>query len=241
LNYKVCAGFEILEKESVTGPLASSPRQPIAPCPAPCARGSAAVAWSPPATPPPRAGGPSAVGHALDTGSHRPHVHHPPPEDTPILSSLRPNPFCCPLLAVERHAKLPASLLFVQRNTVFAAQPSMSNGGEQVPGLRVRACFDFPTQWPSSRCRASNAQSNREADAAPFPPLAPQRRQPLPAALRARRHRHELCLVHAHLVGPPIHADSHQAAPVIGALLDRRTPPWWSHPVSFFRPAAPKT
>jgi hypothetical protein len=28
LNYKVCAGFEILEKESVTGPLASSTRRP---------------------------------------------------------------------------------------------------------------------------------------------------------------------------------------------------------------------
>jgi hypothetical protein len=62
-----------------------------------------------------------------------------------------------------------------------------------------------------------------------------------PAALRARRHRHELCLVRAHLVGPQILADGHRAAPLIGALLDRRTPPWRSHPVSFFRPAAPKT
>jgi hypothetical protein len=40
LNYKVCAGFEILEKESVTGPLASSTCRPIATCPGPRARGS---------------------------------------------------------------------------------------------------------------------------------------------------------------------------------------------------------
>jgi hypothetical protein len=40
LNYKVCAGFEILEKESVTVPLASSPRQPTAACPGPRVRGS---------------------------------------------------------------------------------------------------------------------------------------------------------------------------------------------------------
>jgi hypothetical protein len=58
------------------------------------------VAWSPPATPPPCVGGLSAVGHALDTGSHR-----PPLEDAPILSSLRPNPFCFPLLAAERHCQ----------------------------------------------------------------------------------------------------------------------------------------
>jgi hypothetical protein len=40
LNYKVCAGFKILEKESVTGPLASSTRRPIAACPIPRACGS---------------------------------------------------------------------------------------------------------------------------------------------------------------------------------------------------------
>jgi hypothetical protein len=65
LNYKVWAGFGILEKELVAGPFASSPRRPIAACPGPRARGNAPVAWSPPATsrrrgrppatPPPRA------------------------------------------------------------------------------------------------------------------------------------------------------------------------------------------
>jgi hypothetical protein len=34
-NYKVCAGFENLEKELATGPLASSPRRPTAACPGP--------------------------------------------------------------------------------------------------------------------------------------------------------------------------------------------------------------
>jgi hypothetical protein len=55
LNYKVCAGFGIIEKELWQGPFASSPRQPIAACPGPHARGSAAVAWSLPAMPPPHA------------------------------------------------------------------------------------------------------------------------------------------------------------------------------------------
>jgi hypothetical protein len=102
LNYKVCAGFEILEKESVTGPLASSPRRPIAVCPGPRARGSSVMAWSPPTTPPP-------------------HVRHPPPEDAPILSSLRQKPFCCPLLAAERHVKLPTSLLSMQHSAMSIA------------------------------------------------------------------------------------------------------------------------
>jgi hypothetical protein len=77
----------------------------VAACPGPRARGSAAVAWSPPSMPPPRAGGLSAAGHALDTGSHRPHVRHPPPEDAPILSSVRPKPFCFPLLTAEHHCQ----------------------------------------------------------------------------------------------------------------------------------------
>jgi hypothetical protein len=34
-NYKVCAGFENLEKELATGPLASSSRRPTAACPGP--------------------------------------------------------------------------------------------------------------------------------------------------------------------------------------------------------------
>jgi hypothetical protein len=105
LNYKIYARFGILEKELWQGPLASSPRRPIAACPGPRVRGSTVVAWSPPATPPPRAGGPSAAGDTLDTGSHRPHVCHPPPENAPILSSLRPKPFCFPLLATERHCQ----------------------------------------------------------------------------------------------------------------------------------------
>jgi hypothetical protein len=154
----------------VTGPLASSPRWPIAMCPGPRARGSSAVVWSPPATPPPRAGGPSAVGHALDTGSHRPHVRHPPPEDAPILSSLRKKPLCCPLLAAERHAKLPASLLFVQRSTVSAAQPSMSNGGEQTPGMWTRALLRLPDTVAILKALGEQRRSDREADAVPFPP-----------------------------------------------------------------------
>jgi hypothetical protein len=156
-------------------------------CPGPRARGSTAVVWSPPAAPPPRAGGPSAIGHALDTGSHRPHVRHPPPEDAPILSSLRPKPFCCPLLAAERHVKLPASLLSVQRSAVFAAQPSMSNGGEQASGLWTRACFDFPTQQPRSRRRPLSSVSTSMPPAASGRPLgltSPPRALPRPRAPR---------------------------------------------------------
>jgi hypothetical protein len=55
--------------------------------------------------PPTRVGGPSAAGHALNTSSHRPHVRHPLREDAPILSSLRPKPFCFPLLVAERHCQ----------------------------------------------------------------------------------------------------------------------------------------
>jgi hypothetical protein len=128
------------------------------------------VAWSPSAKPPPRAGGPSAIGHALDTGSHRPHVRHPPPEDAPILSSLRPKPFCCPLLTAERHAKLPASLLSVQRSAMSVAQPSMSNGGEQAPGLWTRALLRLPDAVTVLKASGEQRQSNREADAVPFPP-----------------------------------------------------------------------
>jgi hypothetical protein len=170
LNYKVCTGFEILEKESVTGSLASSPRRPIATCPGPRACGSTAVAWSPPATPPPHTGGPSAVGHALDIGSHRPHVRHPPPEDAPILSLLRPKPFCCPLVAVKRHMKLPTSLLSVQRSAVSATQPSMSNGGEQAPGLWTRALLRLPDAVAVLKALGEQRRSNREADTVPFPP-----------------------------------------------------------------------
>jgi hypothetical protein len=118
------------------------------------------VAWSPPATPPPRAGGPSAIGHALDTGSHRPHVRHPPPEDAPILSSLRQKPLCCPLLAAERHVTLPASLLSVQRSAVSAAQPSMSNGGEQTPGLWTRALLRLPDAVAVLKALGEQRRSN---------------------------------------------------------------------------------
>jgi hypothetical protein len=128
------------------------------------------VAWSPPAAPPPRAGGPSAIGHALDTGSHRPHVRHPPPKDAPILSSLRPKPFCCPLLIVERHVKLPTSLLSVQRSVVSAAQSSMSNGGEQAPGLWTRALLQLPDVVAILKVSGEQHRSNREADTVPFPP-----------------------------------------------------------------------
>jgi hypothetical protein len=150
------------------GPLASSLRWSA--CPGPRARGSLAVAWSPPATPPPRAGGPSAVGHALNTGSHLPHVCHPPPEDAPILSLLRQTPLCCPLLAAERHAKLHASLLSVQRSAVSATQPSMSNGGEQTPGLWTRALLRLPDAVAVLKALGEQRRSNQEADVVPFPP-----------------------------------------------------------------------
>jgi hypothetical protein len=105
IKLQILYWFWNFRKIIVADPLASSPRRPIATCPGPRVRGSAAVAWSPPGIPPPRAGGPSAAGHALDTGSHRPHVRHPLPEEAPILSSLRPKPFCFPLLAAERHCQ----------------------------------------------------------------------------------------------------------------------------------------
>jgi hypothetical protein len=103
LNYKVCVGFGILEKELWQGPLASSPRQPIAACPSPRARGSAAVAWSPPATsrrhgrppamPPPRAAHAATAPCALIP---RCHGHK---RSTPYHGSSRQLAVSFPLLA----------------------------------------------------------------------------------------------------------------------------------------------
>jgi hypothetical protein len=103
LNYKVCAGFEILEKELWQGPIASSPRRPIAACPGPRAHGSAAVAWSPPATsrrrdrphatPPPRAAHVATASCALIP---RCHGHR---RSTPYHDSSRQLAVSFPLLA----------------------------------------------------------------------------------------------------------------------------------------------
>jgi hypothetical protein len=97
-----------------------------------------------------------------------PHVRHPPPEDAPILSSLRQKPLCCPLLAAERHTKLPTSLLSVQRSAVSVVQPSMSNGGEQTPGLWTRALLRLPDAVASSRPWASNARATEKPTPSPF-------------------------------------------------------------------------
>jgi hypothetical protein len=40
--------------------------------------------------------------------------------------------------------KPPDSLLFAQRSAVFIAQPSMSNWGDQAPGLWTRALLQLP-------------------------------------------------------------------------------------------------
>jgi hypothetical protein len=66
--------------------------------------------------------------------------------------------------------KLPTSLLSVQRSAVSAAQPSMSNGGEQAPGLWTRALLRLPDAVAVLKALGEQRRSNREADTVPFPP-----------------------------------------------------------------------
>jgi hypothetical protein len=138
----------------------------------------------------------------------RAHVCHPPPEDAPILSSLRPKPFCFPLLAAECHAKPPASLLSMQRSAMFAAQPSMRNGGEQAPGLWTRALLRLPDtvailkapgeQHLEHRVAAASARRTPPSAACPWLPPAqlPPPRGPL-------RHPTPHLPLHQHQQSPP--------------------------------------
>jgi hypothetical protein len=102
-------------------------------------------------------------------------VRRPLPQDAPILSSLRPKSFCFPLLAAKRHAKPPASLLSVRCNAVFVVQPSMSNGGEQAPGLWTRALLGLPDTVVVLKASGEQGLEHRVA-------VAPARRTPPSAA-----------------------------------------------------------
>jgi hypothetical protein len=173
-NYKVCAGFENLEKESVTGPLASSPRWPTSACPDRLKRTRAATSSprSPRVATPPRHLLPSPrAGHAV-----------PPPRAPHSI------------LAALIHCELHTEGLYFSLHPFRAASSLCSPlTRAQPPSTELYRCAtpsSCATNTPSTFQPLADPPCRRSRDTEEVPPepcrchRESPRRQPAPVLLR---------------------------------------------------------
>jgi hypothetical protein len=143
LNHKVWAGFGILEKELVAGPLVSSPRRPIAACPGPRTRGNAARRGH---RPPPHDGT----------------VGRPPRLHAPCMRSPPREPYRT-LLRSKGEAN---SIALTPRTRAILFFPAVLDGDHLLGASPLRSTsglvFDFPSTaapWGTSPASSSSPMS----------------------------------------------------------------------------------